>query len=69
MARPAILAVDDDANVLRAVERDLRRHYSENYRILTADSGPGALAVLRKLQERNDTTAMFVVDHSAERGE
>src|SRR4051794_20857696 len=63
MARPAILAVDDDANVLRAVERDLRRRYSETYRILTAESGASGLAVLQKLQERNDATALFLVDH------
>src|SRR5919202_451023 len=31
MARPVLLAVDDDPNVLSAVERDLRRHYGLDY--------------------------------------
>ena len=34
MAKPVILAVDDDPQVLRAVERDLRRRYAKEYRIL-----------------------------------
>ena len=63
MAKPAILAVDDDADVLRAIERDLRRHYGENYRILTASSGPAALELLAKVRQRNEPVALFLVDH------
>jgi thioredoxin reductase (NADPH) len=63
MAKPAILAVDDDADVLRAVERDLRRHYGEHYRILTAPSGPAALELLAKVRQRNEPIALFLVDH------
>ena len=40
MAKPAIITVDDDTEVLRAIERDLRRQYSSDYRILRAESGP-----------------------------
>ena len=39
MAKPVLLTVDDDAEVLRAVERDLRRHYADRYRVLRAESG------------------------------
>ena len=39
MAKPAILCVDDDPQVLRAVDRDLRQKYGETYRILRAESG------------------------------
>jgi thioredoxin reductase (NADPH) len=63
MAKPAILAVDDDADVLRAIERDLRRHYGEHYRILTAPSGPAALELLAKIRQRNEPVALFLVDH------
>ncbi|HTU46216.1 MAG TPA: FAD-dependent oxidoreductase [Bryobacteraceae bacterium] len=63
MARPIILAIDDDPDVLRAIERDLRQRYNQNYRILRADSGVSALALLRRLQQRNDAVALFVVDH------
>src|SRR5580700_8123445 len=63
MPKPAILTVDDDADVLRAVERDLRRKYAENYRILRADSGPAALDLLRKLEQRNEPVALLLADH------
>ena len=39
-AKPAILAVDDDPPVLRAVERDLRARYGDDYRVIGAGSGP-----------------------------
>lgn len=61
MPRPAILTVDDDPDVLRAVERDLRRRYAENYRVLSAPSGHAALDVLGK--EKDEPVALFLVDH------
>jgi thioredoxin reductase (NADPH) len=63
MAKPVLLTVDDDPDVLRAVERDLRRKYAENYRILRAGSGPEALDLLRKLEQRNEAVAMLLADH------
>jgi thioredoxin reductase (NADPH) len=62
LAKPTILAVDDDRVVLAAVERDLRRQYGKAYRILGADSGAAALDALRQLQLRNDPVALFLVD-------
>ena len=53
MARPVLLTVDDDPDVLRAVERDLRKRYAEHYRILLADSGEAALHALQGLKNRN----------------
>jgi len=43
MQKPVILTVDDDAEVLRAIERDLKKHYEDRYRVLRADSGRAAL--------------------------
>ena len=63
MPKPALLTVDDDADVLRAVERDLRREYAEKYRILRADSGPAALDLLRRLEQRDDPVALLLADH------
>ncbi len=63
MAKPALLTVDDDEEVLRAVERDLRRRYSDRYRVLRAGSGAGALDLLGKLQQRNDAVALMLVDY------
>ena len=62
MAKPAIITVDDDAEVLRAVERDLRRKYSADYRVLRADSGQTALEIVRELKIRNNPVALFLVD-------
>lgn len=62
MAKPAIIAVDDDPPVLNAVERDLRQKYGRDYRILKADSGASALESLKQLLERGETTALYVVD-------
>jgi thioredoxin reductase (NADPH) len=62
MSRPTIITVDDDREVLRAVERDLRRRYAERYRVLKADSGQSALEALRELKVRNDAVALLLVD-------
>src|ERR1700737_2120415 len=63
MRKPVILTVDDDADVLHAIEGDLKKPYDEGYRILTADSGRAALDLLRRLQQRNDAVALLLVDH------
>jgi len=62
VARPAILAVDDDPQVVRAIERDLRRHYAGDYRVLRAESGQEALDTLKEVRGRGETVALFVVD-------
>src|SRR5215207_1848151 len=53
-SKPVLLTVDDDAAVLRAVERDLRKRYADRYRVMRADSGMTALDLLRQLQLRNE---------------
>lgn len=62
MPKPAILVVDDDADVLRAVERDVRQRYGSEYRLVRAGSGQAALDVLRQLQERGDDVALLLSD-------
>jgi len=62
MPKPSILTVDDDREVLRAVERDLRRRYSEGYRVLRADSGRAALDALREVKARGDAVALLLAD-------
>ena len=63
MAKPILLTVDDDPEVLRAVERDLRKRYGDRYRVLSAPSGVAALELLKKLDERNESIALLLVDH------
>ena len=50
--RTAIMTVDDDPGVSRAVARDLRRRYGERYRIVRAESASAALDALRQMTER-----------------
>ena len=59
---PAILAVDDDARVLRAVSEDLRTRYADRYRILPADSGESALETVRELKRRGSPVALVLTD-------
>ncbi len=63
MARPALITVDDDPDVLKGIERDLRKRYSEKYRVLAADSGAAALTLLDRLSVRNEPVALLLVDH------
>ena len=62
MPKPVIVAIDDDQSVLNSVERDLRSHYGQNYRIIPLNQGQVALDYLKKLQQRNETVALFLVD-------
>lgn len=62
MAKPVIFSVDDDATVLSAISRDLRRRYGEKFRILRAESGESALEALEELQRREEAVALFLVD-------
>jgi thioredoxin reductase (NADPH) len=61
-ARPVLLAVDDEPSVARAVERDLRRRYGQEFRVLRAESGEEALDLLRDVTLRGAPVALLVVD-------
>ena len=62
MAKPVILAVDDDISVLEAVVQDLRRQYGASYRILRAGSGQAALDTCEQLKQRGDAVALLLSD-------
>jgi len=62
MLKPILLAVDDDAEVLNAVARDLRSRYAAEYRIVKASSGAEALQATRELKQRCAHVALFLVD-------
>jgi thioredoxin reductase (NADPH) len=61
--KPILLTVDDDPGVSRAVARDLRRQYGEDYRVVRTESGPQALEALRELKLRGDPVAVLLADH------
>ncbi len=62
MPKPVILAVDDDAAVLGAIERDLRQRYRADYRVMKADSPAAGLQTAKELAARNAQVALFLVD-------
>jgi thioredoxin reductase (NADPH) len=62
MAKPILLSVDDDSDVLRAIERDLRSNYGAEYRVIGSDSPQGALTLLKQLKVRNDSVALLLAD-------
>src|SRR3954462_1833054 len=62
MAKPVIFTVDDDPEVLRAIERDLRKHFGQDYRVVRADSGQSALDALKQLMLRNEPVALLLSD-------
>ena len=62
MPKPVLLTVDDDPEVLRAIERDLRSRYSNRYRVMRANSGSAALDTLRELKARNNPVALLLAD-------
>ena len=61
--RAAILTVDDDPGVSRAVARDLRRRYGERYRIVRAESGETALDALRQMKLRGELVSVILADY------
>src|ERR1035441_1158109 len=61
--RTAIITVDDDPGVSRAVARDLRRRYGEQHRIVRAESGQAALDALRQMKLRGDLVAVILADY------
>jgi len=62
MAKPILLSVDDDSDVLRAIERDLRSKYGAEYRVMASDSPEKALTILKQLKVRNDSVALLLAD-------
>ena len=62
MAKPILFSVDDDSDVLRAIERDLRSQYGAEYRVIGSDSPQEALEILKQLKVRNDNVALLLAD-------
>jgi thioredoxin reductase (NADPH) len=63
MGHPAILTVDDDPSVSRAIARDLRRRYGEQYRVVRASSAAEALDALKELKLRGGRVAVMLADY------
>ena len=62
MPKPILLSVDDDSDVLRAIERVLRSQYGAEYRVIGSDSPEKALDILKQLKVRSDRVALMLAD-------
>lgn len=60
--RPVILAIDDEPEVLRAVQRDLRSRYSDTYQVLGAGGGQEAIDTIKELATRGAPLALILAD-------
>src|SRR5258705_4654633 len=62
MKLPFIIIVDDDEQVLRAIQRDVRNKYREEYRVSSSDSAVEALGLLKELKLKNESVALLISD-------
>src|SRR5436190_12746111 len=62
MKLPFIIIVDDDLQVLRAILRDIRSKYRDEYRVTATESATEALELIKELKLKNETIALFISD-------
>jgi len=62
MKLPFIIIVDDDEQVLRAIQRDIRSKYKNEYRVSAAASADEAIEFIKELKLKNETVALFISD-------
>ena len=62
MDQSIIFVIDDDVQVLRAITRDLKNKYRQDYRVLSTSSAKEALDSLLELKNRGESVAMFISD-------
>ena len=60
MPGPALVAVEEDSDALRDVERELRDRYGRHYRILALPSSAEALACLESIAAAGDDVALVL---------
>lgn len=62
MDQSIIFVIDDDVQVLRAITRDLKNKYRQDYRVLSTSSAKEALDSLLELKNKGESVAMFISD-------
>lgn len=60
--KPIIILVDDDAQVLQAVQRDIRNNYRKEFKIMATTSAQEAIELVKELKNRGDEVALFISD-------
>ena len=62
MKLPYIILIDDDTQVLRAIQRDIRNEYRDVYRVVAIESANEALETIKELKLKNEEVALFISD-------
>ncbi len=62
MAKPILVIVDENEDLLNQIQRDLERKYGKSYQVITASSGQEALMMLRRWREEGQRVAIVVAD-------
>ncbi len=62
MKLPYIIIIDDDTQVLRAIQRDIRNEYRDEYKVAATESAVEALEVIKELKLKNEVVALFISD-------
>jgi thioredoxin reductase (NADPH) len=62
MKLPYIIIIDDDVQVLRAIQRDIRNKYRDDYKVAATESAPEALELIKELKLKNEETALLISD-------
>ena len=62
MKLPFIIIVDDDVQVLRAIQRDMRNEYRDEYRVVATETALEALELIKELKLKNEVVAIFISD-------
>src|SRR4249920_2298069 len=62
MKLPYIIIIDDDIQVLRAIQRDIRNEYRDEYKVAATESAIEALEVIKELKLKNEVVALFISD-------
>ena len=62
MKLPFIIIVDDDVQVLRAIQRDMRNEYRDEYRVVATETPAEALELIKELKLKNEAVAIFISD-------
>ena len=62
MKLPYIIIVDDDIQVLRAIQHDIRNEYRNDYKVAATESANEALELVKELKLKNEVVALFIAD-------
>jgi len=57
-----IILIDDDIQVMRAIQRHIRNKYRDEYKVAATESAIEALEVIKELKLKNEAVALFITD-------